>query len=185
RIEHRVVQGALVTDFLMIRAGALIAANGGYLVADALEVLRRPLAWDALKRALRQGALRLEEPAAELGLVSTVSLEPEPIALDVKVVLIGPPILHALLSALDPDFDRIFKVKADFSPTLARGAESERQYARFIAARCLAERLPPLDAGAVGALIEHASRLAGDQTRLTARLTVIADVIREAAFQAG
>ena len=85
------MQGALVTDFLMIRAGALLAANGGYLVADALEVLRRPLAWDALKRALRQGEVRLEEPAAELGLVSTVSLEPEPVPIDVKVVLVGPP----------------------------------------------------------------------------------------------
>jgi len=185
RIEHRVVQGALVTDFLMIRAGALLAANGGYLVADALEVLRRPLAWDALKRALRQGEVRLEEPAAELGLVSTVSLEPEPVPIDVKVVLVGPPILHALLSALDPDFDRIFKVKADFSPTLARSVESERQFARFVASRCRAEGLPPFDADAVGALIEYASRLAGDQTRLTARLTLIADLVREAAFQAG
>ena len=185
RIEHRVVQVALVTDFLMIRAGALLAANGGYLVVDALEVLRRPLAWDALKRALRQGEVRLEEPGAELGLVSTVSLEPEPVPIDVKVVLIGPPILHALLSALDPDFDRIFKVKADFSPTLARSTESEREFARFVASRCHAEGLPPFDADAVGALIEYASRLAGDQTRLTARLALIADLVREAAHQAG
>ncbi|HEX7091018.1 MAG TPA: ATP-binding protein [Longimicrobiales bacterium] len=185
RIEHRVVQGALVTDFLMIRAGALLAANGGYLIADALEVLRRPLAWDALKRALRQGEVRIEEPAAELGIVSTVSLEPEPIPLDVKVVLIGPSILYALLSALDPDFDRIFKVKADFSPTLTRTPEAERQYARFIAARCQAEGLPPFDADAVGATIEYASRLAGDQTRLTAQLSVLADLVREAAFRAG
>ncbi|HEY8470153.1 MAG TPA: ATP-binding protein [Longimicrobiales bacterium] len=185
RIEHRVVQGALVTDFLMIRAGALLAANGGYLIADALEVLRRPLAWDALKRALRQGEVRIEEPAAELGLVSTISLEPEPIPLDVKVVLIGPSILYALLSALDPDFDRIFKVKADFSPTLARTPEAERQYARFIAARCQAEGLPPFDAEAVAATIEYASRLAGDQTRLTAQLSVLADLVREAAFRAG
>src|SRR5690606_37285970 len=142
------------TDFLMIRAGALLAANGGYLVADAPEVLRRPLAWGALKRARRQGGVRIEEPAAELGLVSTVSLAPEPSPLDVKVVLIGPSILYALLSALDPDFDRIFKVKADFSPTLARTPEAERQYARFIAARCEAEGLPPFDADAVGATIE-------------------------------
>src|SRR5690606_28974465 len=88
-------------------------------------------------------------------------------------------------SSLDPDFDRIFKVKADFSPTLARDAESEREFARFVASRCRAEDLPPFDADAVGALIEHASRLAGDQTRLTAQLTVIADLVREAAYHAG
>lgn len=184
RIEHRVLQGVLTTDFLMIRAGALLCANGGFLLVDAMEVLRRPLAWDALKRALRQCELRIEEPAAELGIISTVSLQPEPIPLDVKVVLVGPPLLYSLLSRLDPDFERIFKVKADFSPTIARTPESEHEYARLVATRCRIEGMPDFDAGAVAALVEYGARRAGDQERLTARLGEIADVAREAAFRA-
>lgn len=184
RIEHRVLQGVLTTDFLMIRAGSLLRANGGYLLVDAMEVLRRPLVWDALKRALRQCELRIEEPAAELGIISTVSLQPEPIPLDVKVVLVGPPLLYFLLSRLDPDFERIFKVKADFSPTIERTPEAEREYARLVATRCRVEGLPHFDADAVAALVEYGARRAGDQEQLTARLGEIVDVAREAAFRA-
>lgn len=182
RIEHRVQQGALITDFNMIRAGALLRANGGYLLLDALEVLRRPLAWEALKRAIKSGKLKIEEPGAEFGLVSTVSLDPEPIPLDLKVVLIGSPYLYYILSALDPDFAHIFKVKADFAPTIPRTPEAEHEYARFVEARRRAESLPPFDADAIAATVEYGARLAGDQNRLTARLSEIQDLVREAAF---
>ncbi len=182
RIEHRVLQGVLTTDFTMIRAGSILQANGGYLLLDALEVLRRPLAWEALKRALKEGKLKIEEPGAELGLISTVSLDPEPIPLKLKIVLLGSPFLYYLLSALDPDFARIFKVKSDFGPTIPRTPEAEREYARFVEARRRAESLPGFDADAVAALVEYGSRLAGDQTRLTARLAAIEDLIREAGF---
>lgn len=184
RIEHRVQQGALVTDFNMIRAGALLRANGGYLLLDALEVLRRPLAWEALKRTIKAGRLKIEEPGAEFGLISTVSLDPEPIPLDLKVVLIGSPLIYYILSALDPDFPHIFKVKADFAPTIPRTPEAEHEYARFVEARRRAESLPPFDADAIAATVEYGARLAGDQNRLTARLSEIQDLIREAAFVA-
>jgi len=184
RIEHRVLQGVLTTDFTMIRAGALLRANGGYLLVDALEVLRRPLAWEALKRALKQGELRIEEPGAELGIVSTVSLEPEPIPLRLKVILLGSPLLYYLLAALDPDFGQIFKVKADFAPTIPYSPEAVREYARFVATRCREESLPPFDASAVAAVVEYGARRAGDRTRLTARLSEIADLVREAGFRA-
>lgn len=183
RIEHRILQGALITDFAMIQAGALLRANGGYLLVDALEVLRRPLSWDAFKRALMQGELKIEEPGAELGLISTVSLDPEPIPLKLKVVLLGSPLLYYLLSAYDPDFSRIFKVKSDFGPTIPRTPEAEREYARFVEARRRAESLPAFEASAVAALVEHGSRLAGDQTRLSARLAEVEDLVREAGFR--
>lgn len=183
RIEHRILQGVLITDFAMIRAGALLRANGGYLLLDALEVLRRPLAWDALKRALKEGKLKIEEPGAELGLISTVSLDPEPIPLKLKIVLVGSPLLYYILSAYDPDFTRIFKIKSDFGPTIPRTPEAEREYARFVEARRRTESLPAFEVDAVAALIEHGSRLAGDQTRLTARLTEIEDLVREAGFR--
>jgi lon-related putative ATP-dependent protease len=182
RIEHRVLQGVLTTDFTMIRAGALLRANGGYLVLEALEVLRRPLAWEALKRALKEGKLKIEEPGAELGLISTISLDPEPIPLKLKIVLLGSPYLYYLLSALDPDFAQIFKVKSDFGPTIPRTPEAELEYARFVEARRRAESLPEFGADAVAALVEYGSRLAADQTRLTARLAEIEDLIREAGF---
>lgn len=183
RIEHRILQGVLSTDFAMIRAGALLRANGGYLLLDALEVLRRPLAWDALKRALKEGKLKIEEPGAELGLISTISLDPEPIPLKLKIVLLGSPLLYYLLSSYDPDFARIFKIKSDFGPTIPRTPEAEREYARFIESRRRTESLPAFEADAVAALIEHGSRLAGDQTRLTARLAEIEDLVREAGFR--
>lgn len=184
RIERRLREGALTTDFLHIRAGALMRANGGYLVLDALELLRRPLAWDALRRALKQRAVQIEEPGADLGLIITESLQPEPIPLDAKVLLIGPPIIYYLLHTLDPDFRHIFRVQADFSPTVERTREMELEYARAIAGLCRHEGLPHIDAAGVGVLVEHASRQAGDQARLTARLDELADVAREAGFLA-
>jgi len=158
RIERHLRQGALTTDFLHIRAGALLRANGGFLVLDAMELLRRPFAWDALRRALKQCAVRIDEPGADFGLITTESLEPEPIPLDVKVVLIGPPMLYYLLQAFEPDFRRIFRVEVDFSPAVERTRVLETEYARAIAGLCARESLPPFDGGAVGLLIEHASR---------------------------
>ena len=184
RIERRLREGALTTDFLHIRAGALLRANGGYLILDAFELLRRPFAWDALRRALKQCAVQIDEPGADFGLITTESLQPEPIPLDAKVVLIGPPILYYLLHALDPDFRHIFRVEVDFSPAVDRTREMEIAYARAIAGICRRSELPHFDAAAVGALVEWASREAGDQTRLSARLDELADVARESAFRA-
>jgi lon-related putative ATP-dependent protease len=182
RIEHRTHFGTLVTDFTLIKPGALHRANGGYLVLDATDVLRSFMAWESLKKALRSRSLRIEEPLAELQVVSTVSLEPEPIPLDVKVVLIGSPFLYYLLYALDEDLGELFKVKVDFDDSLPRTPETELLYARFVAGACREEGLRPFAADGIARLVEHGSRLVEHQARLSARLGLLLDLVRESAY---
>ena len=133
RVEHIAQMGALVTDFLLIKPGALHRANGGYLLIDARKLLLSPFAWEALKRALKAREIRIEQPSEVSGLISTQSLDPEPIPLDVKVVLFGDRELYYLLRQHDPDFAGLFKVQADFDDSIARSAENDRAYARLIA----------------------------------------------------
>ena len=180
-IEHRTQMGALVTDYTMVRAGALHRANGGYLVLEAEAVLRKPYAWEALKRALRNREIRIESLADQIRFLATVSLEPEPIPLDVKVVLVGAPYVYYLLYSYDEDFRKLFKVKADFDTSTKRRASVVKQYARFIAETCRKENLAHFSAAAAAVVAEHAARLAGDQSRLTTRLGDVADLVREAA----
>lgn len=179
--ERRVRFGAMVTDFTRIAAGALHRANGGYLVLEAADVLTRPLAWAALKRALRTGEIRPAEPSEETGLLVTETLAPEPVPLDVKVILIGEPRIYYTLHNLDDEFGDLFKVKVDFTPHMVREPESERGYGEFVARLCRTDGLPPFDASAVARLVEEGSRQAGDQRRLTTRLAGIVDLVREAA----
>jgi predicted ATP-dependent protease len=149
RIEHMQHLGSLVTDFTLVKAGALHRANGGYLVLDALKVLTQPFAWEALKRALTRREIRIE-PIAELwGIASTVSLEPEPIPLAVKVVLLGERYLYYLLQALDPDFPRLFEVVADFDEALDRTDEATRAFARMIGGLAREGGLLPIERSAV------------------------------------
>ena len=184
RIEHRAQFGALVTNFTMIKAGALHRANGGYLVLEAKDVLMKPFAWEALKRCLKDGRIKTEEMGAEYRLISTVTLEPEPIPLDVKVVLIGSPLLYYLLCDLDEDFQNLFKVMADFAVQMDRDSENERQYALFIKSRCEEEGLKHFDRTAVAKVVEYSSRLAEDQEKLSTRFGTICDLIREANYWA-
>jgi lon-related putative ATP-dependent protease len=184
RVEHRVHLGTLLTDFTLIRAGALHQANGGYLILEALDVLRNPFNWEALKRALRTRSIRLEDPLEEWRLGSTMGLAPEPIPLSVKVVLIGSPLIYYLLYALDEDFGELFKVKVDFDDSLPRTPEYEQLVARFIGQTCREEELRPFAADGVARLLEHSSRLVSDQGRLTSRLGELLDTIREASFWA-
>src|SRR3990172_4765618 len=149
RVEHTAQLGALVTDFTLIRAGALHRANGGYLVLDARKVLTQPYAWEELKRALRAGRISIESLGQSLGLISTVSLEPEPIPLDVKVALVGDRLLYYMLCELDPDFLELFKVQADFDDRMDRTPESDALYARLIATLARRAEERPLDATAV------------------------------------
>jgi lon-related putative ATP-dependent protease len=185
RIEHRVHLGTLVTDFTLIKAGALHRANGGYLILEAKDVLRAFLAWEALKKALKSRSVRIEEPLEEYRVVATAGLAPEPIPLAVKVVLIGTPLIYYLLYALDEDFRELFKVKVDFDASLPRTPDFERFYARFVAGICREEELPAFGADAVARLIEHGARLVSHQQRLTSRLGELRDYVREAAFWAG
>jgi lon-related putative ATP-dependent protease len=185
RIEHVSQMGALVTDFTLIRSGALHRANGGYLVLDALKVLTQPYAWEALKRALRAREVDVRTLGQELGIISTVSLEPEPIPLDVKVVLVGERRLYYLLHAWDPEFAALFKVVVDFEEDMPRGADEDRRYAELIAGCARREKLRALDRAACARVIEQQARDAGDAEKLSVRLQALVDLLREADYWAG
>lgn len=185
RIEYQAQFGALVTNFTLIKPGALHRANGGYLVLDANDLLTKPFAWDALKRALKTACLRVEEMGQELRFAVTTSLEPEPIPLEVKVVLIGDPLIYYLLQAYDEDFRELFKVKADFAAVMDWTPENMGLYARFIASVCREEKLRPFEASAVARIIEESARMVEDKHKLSTRFGDVVDLVREAAFWAG
>ncbi|UCC73213.1 MAG: AAA family ATPase [Gemmatimonadota bacterium] len=182
RIEHRVQFGTMIADFSQITAGAIHQANGGYLILDANNVLRQPIAWIALKNALRTQSIRLEEIIEYTSLIATTTLKPQPIRLKVRVILLGDPYTYHLLHAYDDDFRELFKVKADFSPYMERDIEAERGYGAFIAARGEEESLPPFDSSAVARVAQFGSRLAGHQDRLSTQFGAIGDLVREAGF---
>ena len=184
RTEYRATFGTMVTDFREIKAGALHRANGGFLVLEVLDVLRQPFAWDALKRALRSAEVRIETLGEQFAAFPSATLGPEPIPLEVKVVLLGSPLLYHLLYQLDEDFRELFKVKADFSPELDWSAEHHRNYAAFVSRWVHENGLRHLDRAAVARLIEYGGRLRESQRKLSARLLEISDVVSEASFWA-
>ncbi|MFV0298396.1 MAG: Lon protease family protein [Hyphomicrobiaceae bacterium] len=184
RVEHIAQMGALVTDFLLIKPGALHQANGGYLLVDARKLLLSPYAWEALKRALKAQEVKIESPSEMSGLMSTQTLDPEPIPLNVKVVLLGDRELYYLLSQADPDFPGLFKVQADFDDSIARSSENDQAYARLIASIADEHALKPVAAGGIARLIEEGARLANDREKLTIEIGRIADIVREADFWA-
>lgn len=184
RVEQMATMGALITDFTLIKPGMLHRANGGYLIVDALKVLSSPYAWEGLKRALQFGEIRIESPVQMMSLTTTVSLEPEPIPLDIKVVLIGDRQTYYLLSQYDPDFNELFKVAADFGDELVRTPETERIYAQMIATIARREKLRPFAQSAVARIIEHSARLVSDAERLSMRIQVIVDLMEEADYWA-
>ncbi|MBI3157686.1 MAG: AAA family ATPase [Burkholderiales bacterium] len=180
RIDHIARFGALLTDFRLIKGGLLHKANGGYLLVDAVKLLQQPLAWPTLERALRRREIRIESLGEMLSVVSTVQLEPDPIPLDLKVVLFGERWVWALLQALDPDFDELFRVVADVGDDMPRAGGAERELARMLAGQAQALGLLPAAAPALARLIDHGARLAGDATRVTAQLRRLVDVLVEA-----
>ena len=184
RIEHLAQMGALVTDFTLIRPGALHRANGGYLILEAHQLLQHPFAWEGLKRALKARQLGIEAPQGS-SLISTVSLEPEPVPLEVKVVLLGDRSLYYLLSAVDPEFLELFKVAADFDDVIDRSDESQRRYANLIAALIQGQELRPYDRSAVARVTEQGARMAGDADKLSAHTASLTDLLREADYWAG
>ena len=180
RVEHVAQFGALVTDFTLIQPGALHKANGGYLLLDILKVLIQPFAWEGLKRALQSREIRIESLGQMYSLISTVSLEPEPIPLDVKIVLFGDRLFYYLLQEYDPEFRELFKVAADFEERMERNADTLFLYARMISTLTRKEALLPFDRSAVARVIEHSARLVGDAERLTTHMRSIVDLLREA-----
>ncbi len=184
RIEYRARMGTLLADFNLVKAGALHRANGGYLILDAHRVLAEPKVWDALKRAVHDGEVRIESLAHAMGMATTTSLDPEPIPLDVKVVLMGRPIFYHLLREHDPEFAELFKVPADFETDMDRSPEGQRLYARLIGTVVRKEGLRPFGRDAIARVIEHSSRLAGDTQKLSIHMRSVADLLREADYWA-
>ena len=184
RVDHISQFGTLTTDFSLIKPGALHRANGGYLLLDAYKLLTQPLAWEGLKRALSTGRIRIESLGEMYSLVSTVSLEPEPIPLDIKVILFGERRLYYLLHAYDPDFQKLFKVASDFDERIDRSAENDRLYARMIATAARRDGLLPFDRSAVARTIEHSARVAGDAKKLSGNLRQLCDLLGEADYWA-
>ena len=180
KVEHRAEMGALLTDFHMVRGGALLQANGGYLILDAHRVLGRPFAWDALKQALFTRQVRIESPADTLGYVSTTTLKPEPIPLDVKVILVGERWLYYLLSRYDREFGSLFKVAADFEDDMARTPDNVGAYAQLILQRARDLELMPFDMTAVERVIEQRAREADDSQRLSMDIQSLDDLLVEA-----
>jgi lon-related putative ATP-dependent protease len=180
RVEYMARFGALVTDFNLLTPGALHRAHGGYLMLDAQRLLAGNFGWASLKRALNAGEIRIETLEQLLTMASTVSLQPDPIPLDVKIVLLGPPLLYYLLTSVDEDFKELFKIAADFDDRVERTPETTLLYARFIAGVVRREKLLPFDRSAVARVIEQAARFAGDADRLSAGLREIVDLLQEA-----
>ncbi len=184
RVEHTAQFGALITDFTLIRSGALHRANGGYLVMDARRLLTQPFAWEELKRSLRAAEIRIESLGDRLGL-ATVSLEPEPIPLAAKIVLVGDRSVYYLLAEMDPDFLELFKVQVDFDEDVPRMPENEQRYAGLLGTIATRGGLRPLEPGAVAAVIDQAARLAGDAERMSTHMRRVTDLVREADDRAG
>ncbi len=180
RVEYVARFGTLVTEFNQIRPGALHRANGGYLLLEAQRLLSQPFAWDGLKRALRTREIRTESLGQTYGMVSTVALEPEPIPLDVKVVLFGERYLYHLLLALDPEFGELFRIAADFEDEIPRTPEHELLYARLIATIAAREGWLPLERDAVARVVEQAARWSGDAEQLSAQVEELSRLMREA-----
>lgn len=184
KIEKETQSGVLTTDFTLIHSGSLHKANGGYLVVPVEELLRNDLSWDSLKTSLMNRHLSIEDVGERLGLVTTRSLRPATIPLDIKVILIGNPDLYQTLYTLDKDFKDLFKVKADFDTSMERTRENAQKYGGFICTLCRKEKMKHLDASGVAKIIEYGSRLAEDQQKLSTRFADVADIIREANFYA-
>lgn len=185
RIEHQgILGGGLVTDHRMLRPGAIHRANGGYLMLPAAEVLASPLIWLKLKESLRAASIRLENPGEQYALIPTTTLTPEPIELDVKVVLVGAAALYELAYRLDEDVRKLFRVKAEFDSQVAWDEQGIGDYARFLASQVARSGLRHFDAGAVARIVEHGARLAEDQERLSTRFVEIAGVASEASHWA-
>ncbi|MCK5450661.1 MAG: AAA family ATPase [Candidatus Omnitrophica bacterium] len=185
RIEYVSQFGSMTTDFTMIAPGALHKANGGYLILQAMDVLSSFMAWDAIKRVIRNRELKVEDINEQFRLVSTTSLKPKPIPSDIKIVMVGSPWLYQMLYRYDEEFRKMFKIKADFDVEMERDEEKMKKYAAFIKVRCEEEGMRHFERGSVAKIVEYGSRLSADQDKLSAKFMYIADVLREANYYAG
>lgn len=184
RVEYQSRMGALTTNFNLIKPGAFHKANGGYLILDVRRVLLEPFAWESLKRILKSGELKIESLGESYSLISTVSLEPEPVDMDVKVVLLGERILYYLLCELEPDFSSLFKVEADFEDEIDRSEENQTLYAKLLSGLIKKHKLLHFSKSAVGRVVEQSARLAGDNEKLSTKTDEIKDLLVESSHWA-
>ncbi|RQW89369.1 MAG: ATP-dependent protease [Geobacter sp.] len=186
RIDHVMqVGGVATTDFTLIKPGALHKANDGYLIVNARDILISPFSWDALKRCIRNSEIKIEDVLEQYRIITVVTLKPEPIPMQAKIIMIGSPWIYYLLFHMEPDYRKFFKVKADFESRVTNSPEIIKDYALFISSHCNRERLRPFDRGAVAGIIEYSGRMVEDQERFSTQFMEIADLIREADFWAG
>ncbi len=184
RIDYRATFGAMVTDFRQVKAGSLHRANGGFLILQALDLLRSPFAWETLKRALQCGEIEIENLADQISALPTARLRPAAIPLDLKVVLIGSPYIYSALYQLDEDFAELFSVKADFSPDMTWSDAHVGDYAAFISRHVRNHGLLHFDRGAVGRVVEEGSRWREHQGKLTTRFLDVGNLVTEASYWA-
>ncbi len=182
RIDYKARLGAVYTDFNMIKSGDIHRANGGYLILQARDILLGLLTWDTLKRALRNREARIENIGEQFSALPSATLRPEPIPIDVKVVMVGQPIIYQLLYAYEEDFRRLFKIKVDFDTEMDRSPENIHNYGAFISARCRETGLMHFDRSGVAKVIEYGSRVLEHQDKLSTRFLEIADVVTEASY---
>lgn len=184
KVEKEVQYGIISTDFTMIRPGSIHKANGGYLILPVEELFRNPLVWDVLKTTLKTEKVEIEDPGERMGFITAKGIRPEPIPLNLKVILLGTPMINQILYTQDPDFSELFKVKAEFDTSMDRSEENVKNYAVFICTFCKRNCLLHLDNSAVSRVVEYGSRLVEDKRKLTTRFAQIADIIREANYYA-
>ena len=184
RIENKILYGMAMTDFTMIRGGSVHRANGGYLIVDALDMLRNAFSYEALKRAIKNREIKVEDVLDQYRFISISTLKPEAIPLDTKVIIMGTPNIYYLLYNADPEYSELFKVKADFDSRMERSPDNVKKYAHFIADCQKAEKLLPFDRSGVAKLVEFGSRIADHQERLSTRFSALSDLMKEAHYWA-
>jgi lon-related putative ATP-dependent protease len=180
KLEYENELGTVVTDFTMIKPGLLHLANGGYLILQARDVLSNIQSWEAVKRVLKTKKLAIENIKEQLGLVNYSTLKPEPIPVDIKIILVGSEYLYQLLYNYDEDFAKLFKIKVDFDDEMERTEENIFKLAQFIGSFCKREAIPHFDRSGVAKVVEYSSRLAEDQRKLTTRFNEIVEILSEA-----
>jgi lon-related putative ATP-dependent protease len=183
-VERRAQFGALVTDFTLIRAGSLQRANGGYLVLEALDLLRWFLSYEALKRCLKNGEIKIEDPMEMYGLITTKPLQPQPIPLKIKIILLGDPYIYQILYIYDEDFHKFFKIKAHFDTRMRKTEEHLQKFCELLAGYCHENNFMPLHKTGIARLIEHAQELAEHQSKLTLQFMEVMDILKEANYWA-
>ncbi|NYT12124.1 MAG: AAA family ATPase [Methanomassiliicoccales archaeon] len=183
-IEKEPRFGALITSYMMIRAGAAHRANGGFLVVPIERLAVDPIVWESLKQTISNESLEIEEPAQRFGYMVTKTLRPEAIPFEAKVIILGDPMIYSILYAQDKDFKKLFKVKAEFDTTMDRNEENIMRYASFICTLCEKENLYHMDPTGLSAIIEYSSRMVSDKEKLSTQFSEVADIVREANFYA-